>query len=304
MSNGKRFGGAHSPGGARSAGSAGPAGARPAAPRSPLAGRKAKHFSWRVLFLYIAPTPLALAGLEGILGADLPRMLWAWGGYGALMLAAWLTGQGLQAEAAYDERIIAKPPAFPRKLVAAGLAGLAVAGACVIGAGLNLFLGLFYGALAAGAHVAAFGLDPMRAKGGAGVSDVELDRVAEKLDQAEAVVAETVAAAERLRDRDLTDRIDALAFAARDILREIQSDPRDLRRSRQFLSVHLIGLRDATVKFAEAAAKGAAGDLRDRYAALLADLEASFAKQKSSLLVDDRNDLEVEIDVLRERLKQ
>lgn len=311
MSNAKRFGGAHSPG-ARPSGADVPKGAAPkgaggAKPprgpaRSPLAGRKTKQFSWRVLFLYIAPTPLALAGLEGILGADLPQILWAWGGYGALMLAAWLTGQGLQAEAAYDARVIAKPPAFPRKIVAAALCGVAVAGACVIGAGLNLLLGLFYGALSAGAHVAAFGLDPMRAKGGAGVSDAELDRVAEKLDQAEAVVAETVAAGDTLRDRELSGRIDALAYAARDILREIQSDPRDLRRSRQFLSVHLVGLRDATVKYADAAGKGAADGLRDRYAALLADLEASFADHKTSLLVDDQSDLEVEIDVLRERL--
>lgn len=299
MSNGKRFGGAHSPGGA------GPAAepARPA-PRSPLAGRKTRRFSWRVLFLYVAPTPLAFAGLEGMLNADIFQILWAWGGYAALMLAAWLTGQGMQAEAAYNERIIAKPPAFPRKLVAAGLTGLAVAGACAVGAGLNVLLAGFYGLLSAGAHVAAFGLDPMRAKGGAGVSDIELDRVAEKLDQAEAVVAETVAAGDKLRDRELSDRIHALAFAARDILREIQSDPRDLRRSRQFLSVHLVGLRDATVKFAGASSKGAAGELRGRYAALLADLEASFADHKTTLLVDDQSDLEVEIDVLRERLKQ
>ena len=136
-----------------------------------------------------------------------------------------------------------------------------------------------------------------------GVSDEELDRVAERLDRAEAVVAETVAAADALRDRELTDRIDALAYAARDILREIQSDPRDLRRSRRFLSVHLVGLRDATVKYADANGKGAAEGLRDRYAALLGELETSFAGHRQALLSNDQTDLEVEIDVLRDRLK-
>ena len=171
-----------------------------------------------------------LPALGGLFTADLPRILWACGGYAALILAAWLAGQGLKAEAAFAARAIAKPPAFPRKLVAAIITGLAVAGVCAVGADLNLLASAFYGLLAGGAHVAALGLDPMRAKGVDGVSDEELDRVAERLDRAEAVVAETVAAADALRDRELTDRIDALAYAARDILMEIQSDPRDLRR--------------------------------------------------------------------------
>ncbi|MEL7466008.1 MAG: 5-bromo-4-chloroindolyl phosphate hydrolysis family protein [Pseudomonadota bacterium] len=304
MSNAKRFGGAHSPGGA----------GRPApevqakAPKSPLAGRKVRKFSWRVLGLYIAPSALILTGLEAIFSADLPAMLWSWGGYAALMLAAWLTAQGLKAEEAFNARVIAKPPAFPRKLVAAILAGLAVAGISFAGIGVNVLVALVYGAIAVGAHIVAFGLDPMKAKGVDGIADAELERVAAKIERAEAVVAETVAAAETLRDRKLTDRIDALAYSARDILREIQSDPRDLTRSRRFLSVHLVGLRDATVKYADAArkgaaGKGAAGDLRDRYADLLGDLETSFEAQRTALLSNDQTDLEVEIDVLRDRLK-
>lgn len=220
------------------------------------------------------------------------------------MLAASLTGQGMRAADAYEDRIVAKPPAFPRKLVAALLTGLAVAGVCFAGAGIGIALSVIYGVVAGGTHIAAFGVDPMRAKGGAGIADAELDRVAEKLDQAEAVVAETVKAAETLRDRSLTKRVDVLAYAARDILREIQSDPRDLRRSRKFLSVHLVGLRDATIKYATASAKGAAGDLRGDYEGLLVDLEASFAKQRQSLLANDETALEVEIEVLRDRLKQ
>ncbi|MEO1613880.1 MAG: 5-bromo-4-chloroindolyl phosphate hydrolysis family protein, partial [Pseudomonadota bacterium] len=227
MSDAKRFGGAHSPGGA----------GRPApevAKRSsPLAGRKVRKFSWRVLGLYIAPSALILIGLNAIFSADLPAMLWSWGGYAALILAAWLTSQGLKAEDAFNARVIAKPPAFPRKLVAAILSALAVAGVSFAGIGVNILVALVYGAIAGGAHVLAFGLDPMKAKGVDGIADAELDRVAEKIERAEAVVSETVAAAETLRDRPLTDRIDALAYSARDILREIQSDPRDLSRSRR-----------------------------------------------------------------------
>lgn len=302
MSDAKRFGGAYSPGGAPKGAEGGPAAGAPA---SRFSNRSPRWFSWRVLGLYLAPTPLVWSGMWQLLTADIPELLWTLGPYAVLMLAAFLTGQGLRAAAAYDARTIAKPPAFPRKLVAAGLTGLGVAGAAAFGAGLGAPLGGVLGAIAAACHIAAFGLDPMRAKGVGvgGIAEAELTRVAEKLDEAEAVVAATIAAAKGLRDRGLTDRIDRLAFAARDILKDIQSDPRDLRRARRFLSVHLVGLRDATVKFAAARARGA-DDLRPEYEGLLTDLEASFAKQRERLMVEDQTELEVEIDVLRDRLRQ
>ena len=194
--------------------------------------------------------------------ADMVKVLWAVCPYILLILSAWLTGQGLKAEAAFNERTIAKPPAFPRKTFAAALTGASLFIVCWLGIGLNMLIAMFYGAIGVGAHLATFGFDPMKAKGVVGLPDEELDRVAAKLDQAERVVEETASAANGLRDRGLEKRIDALAFAARDILKEIQNDPRDLRRARKFLSVHLVGLRDATVKFASAKTKGVADDMR------------------------------------------
>lgn len=304
MSGGKRFGGAYSPGAGKKAGETGWT-PPPASPKTTwFSGRKTRSFSWRKLGLYLAPTPLLIAGIWALLSADLPRILWSCGGWAALIFAARLTGEGMKAAAAYDERAIARPPAFPRKLVAAVITGLAIAAVSFFGARLGVAISVFYGLFAAGAHVLAFGLDPMRAKGGAGVSPVDLDRVASKLEAAEAVVKETMAAAERLRDRGLSERIDRLAFAARDILRELENDPRDMERSRRFLSVHLVGLRDSTVKFADASAKGVAEGSRKDYEALLADLEESFANHRRKLTVEDQAELEVEIEVLRDRLKQ
>ncbi|MEM8753659.1 MAG: 5-bromo-4-chloroindolyl phosphate hydrolysis family protein [Pseudomonadota bacterium] len=300
MSDAKRYGGRYSPGGPRGEART----ERPAAgPASRFSGRSPRWFSWRVLGLYLAPTPLLWSAGWQFLTADLPELLWTLGPYAVLMFAAWMTGQGQRAAAAFDARAIAKPPAFPRKLFAAVLTGAGVAAAAAFGAGYGIMLGAVLGTIAAAAHIAAFGLDPMRAKGVDGVADAELARVAEKLDEAEAVVAETVKVADGLRDRRLTDRIDRLAYAARDILREIQSDPRDLRRARRFLSVHLVGLRDATVKYAAGRARGAE-DLRESYEGLLTDLETSFANQRARLMVEDQTELEVEIDVLRDRLKQ
>ena len=298
MSNAKRFGGAHSKGGS-------PVGAvnQAAKPRTGFTGRKASSFSWRVLGLYIAPGGLLLPGLLGLLTADLPRLGWALGGYALIIFGAWLTGQGLKAEAAFAERLIAKPPAFPRKLVGGGLIAVALFEVMMLGIGVGLLPSLFYAALGFGAHAYAFGLDPMKAKGVVSQDGADLSHVIDRLEEAEQVVDATVEAARHLGDRSLETRVDNLAFAARDILREIQSDPRDFRRARKFLSVHLVGLRDATQKYVTAKNKGAA-DMRSEYANLLTDLETSFAKQRETLLTDDRVDLEIEIEVLRDRLKE
>lgn len=293
MSGARRFGGAHSPGGAPAAKGQGG-----------FSGLRLKWFSFRVLGLRLAPTPLLFAALWGLVSANLAQVLWAAGGWAALMLAAKLTGDGMKAQDAYDERIVARPPAFPRKLVAAALTAAAVGAVAFLSGAAALPVAAICAVLAGAAHVLAFGPDPMRAKGGAGIAPVDLDRVAAKLEEAERVVDETAKAAAALRDRALEARIDRLAYAARDILKEIAEDPRDMARARRFLSVHLVGLRDATLQYANASAKGAAEGLRAPYEALLADLEASFAKTRESLLAEDQSALEIEIEVLRGRLQQ
>ena len=64
------------------------------------------------------------------------------------------------------------------------------------------------------------------------------------------------------------------------------------------------GARDATVKFADIYAHARDGKARDDYFGLLDDLQENFTAKTRSLLNDDATDLEVEIEVLRDRLKR
>ena len=79
---------------------------------------------------------------------------------------------------------------------------------------------------------------------------------------------------------------------------------RDLAAARKFLSVYLQGARDATVKFSDLYARNRDAQARADFAALLDDLEQNFAARTRKMLLDDRSDLTVEIDVLRERLQR
>ena len=219
-----------------------------------------------------------------------------------LMLAAWLTRDGIRAHAAYNARKVARRPAIPRKLFAA----------CLIGAGLLLgtmewqtgfLIPYLFGLLGGFLHLFAFGLDPMRNKGMTGIDPFQTDRVARAVDEAEQYLAAMKDAILRAGDRQLQARVERFATIARGLFRTVESDPGDLTAARKYLSVYLMGARDATVKFADVYARGQSPTARADYEALLGDLETNFAARTKALLTGNHTDLDVEIQVLRERLK-
>ena len=251
---------------------------------------------FRVNLLFLIPLPLiwkAFTAPPGAMATYLAAL-------GALLLAAWLTREGLQAEDAYHARKVAKRPAIPRKIFGAILtaAGLGLAGI----AGHSLGAAMIFAVLGVVLHVAAFGIDPMRNKGAEGIDDFQQDRVARAVDEAEAHLGVMATHLGRLRDRKLDARLEQFTATARDMFRIVEEDPRDLTASRRYLGVYLLGARDATVKFADLFGRSPTDVARNEYLALLDDLEQSFAARSDKLLLDDKTDLDVEIEVLRERL--
>jgi hypothetical protein len=281
-----------------------PGDGKAAPPVPPFRDRPARRVSILARLTFLLPLPLLFAGLGAIGRGSATEMLGELGGFAGLMLAAWLLNEGLRAEEAYAARSVARPPAIPRKIFAAVLAGASVALASTLGIGQGLFAALVFGAAAGLAHVAAFGLDPLRRKGMEGVDPHASDRVARAVDRGEALLRETADAAKRIGDRRLEGRLERLGDQAREVFRTVEEDPRDLARARTFLSVYLLGLRDATVTFADVYGRSRDGVVREKYEALLTDLETSFGAHRTLLLEDSRSDLDVEIEVLRERLQQ
>jgi len=293
----ERYGGRYSPDGQPQDKTAAP-------PTAPFRNRRARKVSLRARLMLILPFPLLFAGLGAIGRGSAPEMLGELGGFAGLMLSAWLLNEGLRAEEAYEARAVARPPAIPRKIFAAVLTGASIFLASWLSLGNGMFGALAFGVVAGAAQLLAFGIDPMKKKGLAGIDEFAADRVARAIDQAEALVRETADAAKRFGDRRLEGRVDRICDQAREVFRAVERDPRDLNRARTFLSVYLLGLRDATVKFADVWSRSSDAEARKQYETLLGDLEKSFTTQRTHLLEDDRSDLDIEIEVLRERLQQ
>src|SRR5690606_39264792 len=92
------------------------------------------------------------------------------------------------------------------------------------------------------------------------------------------------------------------AATARALFERVEQNPGALASARRYLGVYLIGARDATVKFVDLYAQSPDPAAQRDYEALLADLETSFQALSQRLHDGVRTDMDIEIEVLRERL--
>jgi len=283
----RKFGGKYSPDGGDDA--------VPPSPETDWTSTTPTPAGARVNALFFLPIPFAVRAFW----ADPAGLAINLAAFGVLILAAWLTREGVLAHAAYDARRVARRPAIPRKVFAAALTG--------VGLGLGGLSGgigpaVIFAALGIGLHLAAFGPDPLRDKVPDGIDSAQSDRVARAVDEAEAhlrAMRETLA---RLGDRHLLARMDAFQTNARALFRAVENDPRTLGTARRYLGVYLLGARDATDRFAEVWTRSRDAQAREDYAALLGDLDGNFSARQQALLASDRTALDIELEVLRDRL--
>ncbi|WP_170478641.1 5-bromo-4-chloroindolyl phosphate hydrolysis family protein [Ruegeria arenilitoris] len=296
----KRYGGKFSPQG----------GSEPDAqpPRGQFDGARVEPAGARANVLFVPAIPLVFLSLnDGAIGMTIGLVA-----AGLLTAAAFLLREGLRAEAAYNERRTARRPAFPRKISASVLTGLGVALASYrtelisTDAAMqpSLLAPILFGGVATVLHSVSFGFDPMKDKGMEGIDTFQQDRVARVVEDAETHLSEMTDAIKRAGDRRIEARVEKFQTTARDLFRTVEEDPRDLAGARKYLTVYLQGARDATVKFADVYARTRDPRALADYSALLDDLEQNFAARTRKMLLDDRSDLTVEIDVLRERLQR
>ena len=288
----QRFGGKYSPQGSDDPG------LQDSTPPNAYAGARVDPVGFKANLLFLPSLPLLIFSLGSAVNLLLAIVAAA-----ILTLATWLLREGLRAEAAYNDRRVARRPALPRKMAASVLTGIGIAVAAYR-FDPGLAAPLLYGLIATVLHSAAFGFDPLKDKGMDGVDTFQQSRVAHAVGEAEDYLKAMKAAIDTTNDRALEARVERFQSTARELFRTVEDDPRDLATARKYLTVYLMGARDATTMFAEVWRRNRDTRARADYLALLDDLEKNFAARTKALLLDDRSDLSIEIDVLRERLQR
>lgn len=285
----QRYGGKYSPG----------ADGAPQPPQGGYRGARRTRVGGRVNMLFIAPLPLAV---RAFLGGPVEMAL-NLAALGLLLLAAWLTREGLRAQEAYEARRIARRPAIPRKIFGSALTGTGLAVAAYATGG-SLLEPAIYAVVGVALHLLAFGSDPLRDKSSEGIDSFQSDRVARVVDRAEDYLRAMTQAIAGTRDRELEARLEQFQVTVRDMLRTVEEDPRDLTAARKYLGVYLMGARDASVKYAALATRAPSPNARGKYLVLLSDLERNFTAKTRALMADSGTDLDIEIEVLRDRLER
>lgn len=295
----QRYGGKYSPTSARSATDPANDGFPGVAPGRELRPpQEPVHpLSRRPYWLIAAAVPFLFSAFSG--GPE--ALVRGLGAFGLVASAAFLMKEGLRAEAAWQARSAARRPVLPRKILGAITFGLGIG----LGAGQAGVAGaVVIGAVGCGLALLAFGLDPMKDKGMEGIDGIQQDRAARAVAEGEKHLTEMRDAIRRANDIALGDRVDRFAATARELFRAVEQDPGDFAAARRYMGVYLIGARDATIKFVDLWTATRDEQARTDYLALLSDLETNFSARTKSLIEGGREGLNIEIDVLRERLQR
>lgn len=302
--SGKKFGGAHSPGKVDVTMKQNPIGRLQSAKVFNKTTRRAETGRTRSWLIILLTLPLVLSGIIEMLDGNAFGAMRNIGLFALFCFAATTIRSGLRAEAEYEAREFASAPAFPRKIIGSALLGAGLLLTCWTGWGIGLLQSIGFGIMGAAASLFAFGLDPMKGKGYTTSTGVTPEMVVEAISEAEEKIEGIEQAGAEIRDRPLSDRINRVTKRSRDILARIEQDPSDLRRSKKFLVVYLDGALEATRKYARTQNDlGGDQSVYIKFRSLLDDMEREFDHQHEKLLTNDRIDLDVEIDVLADRLK-
>lgn len=206
------------------------------------------------------------------------------------------------------------PYAAPERASGADFRRLALAGGAMLAATLLIRLAFDAPIVALAAGVAVFILAYQALRPASRSSQLRRSRldkapqtVREAVAEAEEHLAAIDAAAAQLAGRrDASSdaparRLSELTAAARAVIDVILEDPLDYDRARKFFRALLPAARAAAEKYAALPAQDA--ELAARFDKLAADLISASERLRETLRADDRFDLEVEMEVLSERVR-
>jgi 5-bromo-4-chloroindolyl phosphate hydrolysis protein len=254
--------------------------------------------------LFLLPAPLVIALAVALFAGELGRLAYVCGALAAFWSAGVLTWRALVAEARYFLGQRLDPPRAPLKLLAtiltAGGAGLTAAAGSHGPAAAAVFA-----AMAAVGYLCFYGRDlrshRIRIPEVAGVDQTA---VVAQLKQAYGRLQGIEAAARAIAVPEFGERLDRIIDIGRQILMEIERDPRDASRARRFLNVYLDSAERVTAEYARTHRHVRSRPLERNFRQLLIDMEETFEAQHRKLLENDLLSLDVDIEVLNARLKR
>jgi len=268
-------------------------------PKINMGGTKAK----KGLLLYLFLTPLFLAVILALVARNIPAfglnlatfLLF----YGVVKLNTW----GLANEFKYHQEKFTKAPTKPYKTMSAILLGVATFFSTSIAGGEPILIGIFLSGIAMLGYLLYYGLDPRTDKL-ENIGDVSAELVLKTLSDAKAKLSGIEShMSNNFNDLELKEKLSLATKKAKYIIQTIQEDPKDIRVARKFLFVYLDGLEKVTNAYSAMDEADVKGETKEKLHQLLNDVEIKFDKELARLKKNNEFDLNVNIDVLHQQIK-
>ncbi len=253
--------------------------------------------------LYFFLTPLFLAVIFELIQRDIPAFGLNLIAFVLFYASAKLNTWGLANEFTYHQEKLTKAPTKPYKTLSAILLGVGTFFTASIAGEESLFMGLFLGIIASVGYVLHYGLDPRTDKL-ENIGDVSAELVLKTLNDAKTKLSGITAHIDKdFKDFQLKEKLSLAVKKAEHIIQTIQEDPKDIRVSRKFLLVYLDGLEKVTDSYMTIDEKEIKKETKEKLHQLLDDVELRFDKELTRLKKNNEFDLDVNIDVLHQQIK-
>ena len=253
-------------------------------------------------FLYIFLAPLFLAVILALMARDIPAFILNAIAFGLFFITAKLNTLGLTKEYEYHTKTLTKAPSVPYKMVTAGMLGISTLYTASIAGGETLLTGFFLGAIATVGYFLYYGFDP-RVDKLDNIGDISAQFVIETLAEARGKLASVEENMRLIKEPELHGKLRIATDKAYEILNNIEADPKDLRVARKFIIVYIDGVKKVTNSYTSMKEDEITSETKERFSMLLSDVEKKFDKEILRLKSNNQFDLDVQIDVLQEQIK-
>jgi len=253
-------------------------------------------------FLYIFLAPLFLSVILALGKQEFIAFFYNLIAFVLFFAVAKLNTLGLNKEYEYHTTTLTKAPKTPLKTLTAGLLGISTLYTAWIAGDEPFITGLVLAVVAIVGYFLYYGFDPKDDKL-ENIGDISAEFVIETLATARGKLAEVEEGIKKIKEHELHNKLRIATDKGYEILNNIEEDPKDLRVARKFIIVYIDGIKKVTASYTAIDEKDINDATKEKLSNLLSDVEKRFDKEILRLKENNQFDLDVQIDVLQQQIK-
>jgi len=256
----------------------------------------------RGVFLYIFLAPLFLSIILALGKQDFIAFIKNIIAFGLFFMTAKLNNLGLKKEYEYHTTTLTKAPKSPFKAFSSIVLGISTLYTAWIAGGQPLITSIALAVVSTVGYLLYYGFDPKEDKL-ENIGDISAQFVIETLATARGKLAEVEEGMKKIQEKELHRKLRIATDKGYEILNNIEADPKDLRVARKFIIVYIDGIKKVTSAYTTLNEKDITYQTKEKLSYLLSDVEERFDQEILRLKENNKFDLEVQIDVLQEQIK-